>query len=227
MPDSPLALIIEDSEEYLALGREILRREGFAVLVARDGETGVQLAREREPEFVIVDINLQGMDGFDVCHAIREFSDAYIVMVTGRDEEIEKVVGLRMGADDYVTKPYSAAVLGARIAAMRRRPRGGASTPTRVLGPLVVNLDARLATLSGAEIPLTKFEFELLRLLTASPGQVVTRKQLLDGVWGPGLNDSHVIDVHMANLRRKLGETASDPKLIRTVHGVGYRFDTA
>ena len=221
-----VALIVEDAPEYAALGREVLGREQFEVHIAVDGETGVQMARELAPDFILIDINLPGIDGFEVCNTIREFSDAYILMVTTRDDEIEKVVGFRSGADDYVTKPYSPTVLSARIRAMQRRPRAVApASPVRTFGRLQINLDARTTIVDGEEAPLTKIEFSLLTLLTDEPDKAITRAQMMERVWGSTVGDDHLIEVHVANLRRKLGQPSSRRGWVRTVRGIGYRFD--
>ena len=210
------------------LCQRMLENEGYAVTVARDGERAVALARATRPELVLLDISLPGIDGFEVCRQIREFTDAYVIMVTARDEELDKVVGLTVGADDYVTKPFSARELTARIGAMRRRPRAPQQPDLRDFGRLVVDPMAREVTVDGAAVELTKIEFDLLELLSGAPRRTFTREQLLDTVWGGSwFGDDHVIDVHLGNLRRKLGESASQQRHIRTVRGVGYRFDPA
>jgi DNA-binding response OmpR family regulator len=224
----PKALLVEDTPEFVVLCQRMLENEGFAVTVARDGERGVALARSERPELMLLDITLPGIDGFEVCRKIREFTDAYVVMVTSRDEELDKVVGLTVGADDYVTKPFSARELSARIGAMRRRPRVPEQPDVRDFGQLVVDPVAREAMLDGAEVDLTKIEFDLLELLSGSPRRTFTREQLLNTVWGgEWFGDDHVIDVHMGNLRKKIGESASTQRHVKTVRGVGYRFDPA
>ncbi|HET9944394.1 MAG TPA: response regulator transcription factor [Actinomycetes bacterium] len=225
---TPRALLVEDTPEFVLLCTRLLEREGFTVSVAGDGETGVELARTERPELVLLDITLPGIDGFEVCRRIREFSDAYVLMVTSRDEEIDKVVGLSVGADDYVTKPFSSREVSARIAAMRRRPRVTAEPAVRDFGRLRVDPVAREAYLDGELLTLTKIEFDLLDLLSASPRRTFTRAQVLELVWGGSwFGDDHVIDVHLGNLRKKLGESASQQRHIKTVRGVGYRFDLA
>jgi DNA-binding response OmpR family regulator len=224
----PKSLLVEDTPEFVALCQRMLENEGFSVTVARDGERGVDLARAERPELVLLDITLPGIDGFEVCRKIREFTDAYIVMVTSRDEELDKVVGLTVGADDYVTKPFSARELSARIGAMRRRPRVAEQPDVRDFGELVVDPVAREATLAGEHVDLTKIEFDMLDLLSGSPRRTFTREQLLRTVWGgEWYGDDHVIDVHMGNLRRKIGESAARQRHVKTVRGVGYRFDPA
>ncbi|MEZ5117868.1 MAG: response regulator transcription factor [Candidatus Nanopelagicales bacterium] len=222
----PTALLVEDSPEFVAMVQRLLEREGFAVLVAATGERGVSLARSQRPELVILDVSLPDIDGFEVCRSIREFSDTYVLMLTARDEEIDKVLGLTVGADDYVTKPFSPREFAARIKALRRRPRVAAAPDLRDFGDVVVDPNAREVTLDGAVVELTRIEFDILDLLTGAPRQTFTREQLLERVWGDSwFGDDHVIDVHVGNLRRKLGEKASSPRHLKTIRGVGYRFD--
>jgi DNA-binding response OmpR family regulator len=199
--------------------------EGYDVTVAHDGTRGLAAARATNPELVILDLSLPDGDGVEVCRELRTFSDAYVVMVTARDDEIDKIVGLTVGADDYVTKPFSPRELAARIRAMRRRPRAVPQPGMLEYGALRIDTEAREATMDAELVELTKIEYDLLELLALSPRRTYTRDQLLRHVWGEWYGDDHVIDVHMGNLRRKLGETASQPRFIRTVRGVGFRFD--
>ena len=222
----PRALLVEDSKEFQLLGRRLLEREGFSVTVADDGLRAVTLAREVDPEIVLLDVSLPGLDGLEVCRQLREFTSAYVIMVSGRTEEVDRVVGLTVGADDYVTKPFSSRELAARIAAMRRRPRPTEVHLPRVFGDLAVDVGGRTAVLAGESLPLTRIEFDILAALSSKPGRVFTRAQLLDQVWGGDwYGDDHVIDVHVGNLRKKLGETASRPRFIQTVRGVGFKFN--
>lgn len=224
-PVRPLALLVEDNREYTLIGTRLLEQEGYEPLTAVDGETAIGLAREHSPELVLLDLRLPGIDGFEVCREIREFSDAYVIMVTGKTEEVDRVQGLSVGADDYVTKPFSARELAARIAAMRRRPRSQAPAPV-VADGLVIDSAARIASLDGERLDLTRIEFDLLSTLASKPGQVFTRQQLLQEVWNQdGIGDDHMVDVHMGNLRRKLGESGNRPRFIHTVRGVGFRFE--
>ena len=220
------ALLVEDTPEFVMLCQRMLENEGFFVSVARDGERGVALARSERPELVLLDITLPGIDGFEVCRQIREFTDAYVIMVTSRDEEVDKIVGLTVGADDYVTKPFSARELSARISAMRRRPRAAEQPDLRSFGSLAIDPAAREVTVDGEIADLTKIEFDILDMLSSSPRRTFTREQLRREVWGGDwFGDDHVIDVHVGNLRKKLGESASEQQHMRTVRGVGYRFD--
>ena len=225
---TPVALIVEDSREFAVMASRLVGDEGFDPVVTEDGEEAVELARRHHPELVLLDISLPGIDGLEVCRRIRTFSDCYVVMVTSRDEEFDRVLGLTVGADDYVTKPYSARELAARVRAMRRRPRAAAADSVRTFGALRIDTDSRETWLDGDLVPLTRIEFDLLEMLSGSPRRAFERGQLLDAVWGTsGVGDDHVIEVHLGNLRRKLGESAGEQRYIRTVRGVGYRFEPA
>jgi DNA-binding response OmpR family regulator len=217
-----VALVIEDAPEMRWVARRLLQSSGFEVLEAEDGERGLALAREFRPTLVLLDLTLPGLDGLEVCRGLREFSDAYIIIVTGREDELDKVEGLTVGADDYVTKPYSPRELEARVQAMLRRPRTAASTPTtRVVGRLAIDVDARTVTIDTTVVRLTRKEFDLLVALSERPGGVVSRDTLLRRVWGGSwFGDPHVVDVHVSNLRRKL---AAGGHLVETVRGVGFR----
>jgi DNA-binding response OmpR family regulator len=185
----------------------------------------VERARAYLPDVIILDLGLPEVDGVDVCREIRTFSDAYIVMLTARQDEVDKLIGLSMGADDYVTKPFSVRELLARIQAMLRRPRAAlARTGKRRVGDLVVDPEAREVWIGEKKVELTRLEFDLLDTLSAHPKVVFSRSRLLARVWGTDwVGDGHVVDVHMANLRRKIGDDPKVPRYIRTVRGVGYR----
>ena len=221
----PLALVVDDEAPLAALVRSYLEREGFEVETAGDGETGVRVARERRPDVIVLDLMLPGMDGIEACRQIRAFSDAYILMLTARAEEVDKIVGLSTGADDYVTKPFSPGELVARVRALLRRPRGGSGErfAVRRFGDLEIDPLAREVRRDGEPVELTRLEFELLDTLSEQPRVAFTRRQLLERVWGPWFGDEHVVDVHVANLRRKLGDEARAGRYVRTVRGVGYR----
>jgi DNA-binding response OmpR family regulator len=224
----PRALLVEDSPEFVLLCKHLLEKEGFDVLVTSDGNRAVELARTERPELAVLDLGLPDLDGLEVCRRIRQFTDAYVVIVTGRSDEVDKIVGLSVGADDYVTKPFSPRELAARIQAMRRRPRGVPVTESaaREFGAIRIDPVVREVTAEGKLVDLTKIEFDLLDLLSSSPRRTFTRNQLLEAVWGDNwFGDDHIIDVHVGNLRRKLGESASSPRHVRTVRGVGYRFE--
>lgn len=221
----PRALVVDDEEALVALVSGYLEREGYDVATAADGETAVQLAREFAPTVIVLDLMLPGIDGIEVCRRIRSFSDAYVVMLTAKADEVDKIVGLSIGADDYITKPFSPAELVARIRAMRRRPRSQGDTPTpRRFGDLTIDPLAREVRLVDRTIELTRLEFDLLDALSRQPRIAYSRAQLLERVWGPTwFGDEHVVDVHVANLRRKLGEDGASPRYVLTVRGVGYR----
>lgn len=222
------ALVIEDAPEFVTILTTLLERQGFDVAAETTGHAGVERARAQPPDLVLLDVSLPDMDGFDVCRSLREFTDAYVVMLTARTEEIDKIVGLEVGADDYVTKPFSPRELTARIKAIRRRPRAAAEPELRDFGRLTIDPEAREVHLDGAPVDLTRLEFDILNLLSGSPRRAFTRAQLMEQVWGSTwYEDDHVIDVHMGNLRRKLGETGSSRGHVRTVRGVGYRFEPA
>jgi DNA-binding response OmpR family regulator len=222
----PIALLVEANREHALIGTRLLENEGFEVVATADGEAGIGLARARRPEVVLLDVSLPGVDGFEVCRRIREFSDAYVIMVTGRTDAVDRVVGLTVGADDYVTKPFSARELAARIGAMRRRLRAAAPTDVLEFEGLSIDQSAREVRLDGLPLDLTKIEFDLLTKLASEPRRVFARDQLLHSVWGADwYGDDHVVDVHIGNLRKKLGESGSSPRFIHTVRGVGFRFE--
>jgi DNA-binding response OmpR family regulator len=222
----PRALVVEDEAPLARLVVRYLEREGFKVSTCEDGERAVQLTREQDPEVIVLDLMLPGVDGIEACRRIRGFSDAYIVMLTARAEEADKIMGLSTGADDYVTKPFSPGELMARVRAMRRRPRATRPepTPVRRFGDLSVDPAAREVRRGSQPLELTRLEFELLEALSERPRVVFSRRQLLERAWGADwVGDEHLVEVHIANLRRKLGDDPHHPRYIRTVRGVGYR----
>lgn len=221
-------LVIEDEQPISRLVATYLERENFVVDVAGTGESGVDLARANQPDVIVLDLMLPGMDGIEACRQIRTFSDAYIIMLTARTDEVDRLIGLSVGADDYVTKPFSPRELVARVRAMLRRPRsstlGVTAEPPRRFGELTIDTAAREAQLAGEPVELTRTEFDLLDTLSAAPRVAFSRRQLLEQVWGGDwYGDDHVIDVHIANLRHKLEDDPRAPRFVRTVRGVGYR----
>ena len=227
---APRVLVIDDEAPIVDLVRGYLEREGMEVMSAGDGPTGLELIRERAPDVVVLDVMLPGLDGFEVLRRARTITDAYVIMLTARAEEIDRIVGLSVGADDYLVKPFSPRELVARVRALLRRPRLGVAPDAEAwrVGDLSVDPRRRLVTVRGSPVPLTVIEFDLLATLIREPGMVHTRQQLLDRVWGIDyVGDEHVVDVHLANLRRKLGDDASRPSYVETVRGVGYRFKEA
>jgi DNA-binding response OmpR family regulator len=222
----PRALVGEDELPLARLIAGYLEREGFQITTCEDGERAVELTAEHDPEVIVLDLMLPGLDGIEACRRIRSFSDAYIIMLTARTSETDKIVGLSTGADDYVSKPFSPGELMARVRAMRRRPRATRPepAPVRRFGDLVVDPAAREVRHGGEPVELTRLEFDLLDALSERPRVVLSRRQLLQRAWGADwLGDEHLVEVHIANLRRKLGDDPSSPRYIRTVRGVGYR----
>jgi DNA-binding response OmpR family regulator len=221
------ALVVDDEPPLVQVVAGYLTKEGFDVDSAGDGETAVALARDHRPDVVVLDLMLSGIDRIEVCRRIRAFSDAYVIMLTARSDEVDKLVGLSVGADDYLTKPFSPRELVARVRAMLRRPRTAAGVPAgevRRFGALVIDPAAREVLLDRRPVELTRTEFDLLEALSAQPRVAFSRRQLLDRVWGgEWYGDEHVIDVHVGNVRRKLGDEAEHPRYLRTVRGVGYR----
>jgi DNA-binding response OmpR family regulator len=215
--------VIDDEEPIGALVRGYLEREGWSVSVVTDGDAGLARAREDRPDVVVLDVMLPGLDGIEVCRRLRTFSDAYVVMLTARSEEVDLLVGLAIGADDYLTKPFSPRELVARIRAMLRRPR---SAVTATVAALDVDVARRQVRADDRPIELTRTEFDIVAMLAREPGVVVDRPSLLAGVWGPGFDDDHLVDVHVANLRRKLDDDPERPRFIETIRGVGYRLIT-
>ena len=218
-------LVVDDEKPISDIIKFNLTKEGYDVFTAFDGEEALAQFAKVGPDIILLDLMLPKMAGLEVCREIRKTSDVPIIMLTAKDSEIDKVLGLELGADDYVTKPFSSRELAARIAAMRRRPRPEQEHDVRVFGSLQVDNEGRVASLADEELALTRIEFDILTALTAKPKRVFTRTQLLDEVWGGDwFGDDHVIDVHVGNLRKKLGETASKPVFIHTVRGVGFKF---
>ena len=227
-PPPPRVLVVDDAAGVRHLVVAALEREGFVVEASADGRDAVARARTFQPDVIVLDIELPVVDGLEVCRQVRTFSDAYVVMLTGRDGEVDKVVGLSVGADDYMTKPFSTRELVARIRAMLRRPRPASmAAARREIGDLVIDVAARVVTLSGRPVELTKIEFDLLATLSGRPNVVFSRRQLIEAVWGDDWSaDDHVIDVHISNLRNKLGDGRRAPRYITTVRGVGFRLQT-
>lgn len=221
-------LVVDDEAPMRELVRGYLEAEGMDVITAADGPTAVDLIREQSPDVVVLDVNLPGFDGIEVLRRARTFTDAYVIMLTARAEEIDRIVGLSVGADDYVVKPFSPRELVVRVKALLRRPRAGLGerrADVLAQGELVIDGPRRTVGLRGVPVTLTTIEFDLLSTLAQDPGVVFSRQRLLDRVWGMDyVGDDHVVEVHLGNLRRKLGDTSTAPTFIETVRGVGYRF---
>ena len=224
--DRTTVVVVDDEVPLVGLVARYLEREGYAVHTAHDGHEALEVVAAVHPDVIVLDLMLPGVDGLEVARRVREFSDAYIVMLTARTDEVDRIVGLRVGADDYVTKPFSPNELVARVQAMLRRPRSAATAtgPVRRFGELTIDPEAREVTLAGEPVELTRLEFDLLDALSSEPRRVFSKGQLLDRVWGSSaFRDDHVVAVHVANLRRKLADTGGEPRFVRTVRGVGYR----
>ena len=218
---SGVAIVIEDDDAIASLVAAYLEQAGFEVVRECTGEGGMNAVERRQPRFVVLDLGLPDADGFELCRRLRGSGDVPILIVTARDEEADRVVGLELGADDYITKPFSPRELVARVRAILRRADPAPSDERVIeLDGLRVDLRSRSVTIDGARVTLRTLEFELLAELARHPGHVVTRGRLLDRVWGVSFaGGTRTVDVHVAQLRKKLGR----PDLIQTVRGVGYR----
>lgn len=222
----PLAhvLVVEDAPVYQELVRTLLERAGYRVTMAATGRDALDAASP-STDLVVLDLSLPDLDGLEVCRRLRDRLDPMVLVLTSRDSELDTVLGLRTGADDYLTKPFSPPVLLARLEALlrRRRPASVGEDARLAVGDLRIDPDTREATVGGRDLTLTRTEFDLLLALASRPRRVFSRGELLDEVWGDRwFADTHVIDVHIANLRRKLDDRTA-PSRIETVRGVGYR----
>jgi two-component system, OmpR family, alkaline phosphatase synthesis response regulator PhoP len=228
-------LVVDDEPAQVEIVRSYLEAEQYEVLTASDGPTALDIAQRENPDLVVLDVMLPGLDGIEVCRKLRQFSDAYVIMLTARSEEIDKIIGLSVGADDYLTKPFSPRELVARVKAMLRRPRltgyvvsaEPQAPPPIAMGELLIDLEGHTVTMRGSPLNLTPREFDLLVTLASHPGRLFTRDQLLQQVWGGDYYDDHVVDSQVVNLRKKLGDDPSNPLYIETVRGAGYRFKAA
>lgn len=216
-------VVVEDEPDIGDLLALYCRREGWSVHLANDGPTGLDAIRARNPDFVILDIGLPGgMDGFEVCRELRQTNDVPVLFLTARDDEVDRILGLEMGADDYVTKPFSPREIVARVKAVLRRGRAEITPSAADFGPLSIDLARHQVLVDGNEISLASQEWALLDALIGNRGMVLTRQQLLDLAWGPDwIGDPRTVDVHVRQLRKKLG----DDLPLATVRGIGYRLD--
>ena len=226
-PSPARVLVVDDEPPIRAIVRGFLEREGMTVAEAADGPSAVERARAFAPDIVVLDIMLPGYDGLEVLRRVRAFADPLVIFLTARTEEVDRIVGLKVGGDDYLTKPFSPGELVARVEALLRRRRpplpAGQDGVIRV-ADLVVDPARRQVTIGGTPVDLTTLEFAVLEALGRDPGVVLTRQQLLDAAWGQDfIGDEHVLEVHIGNLRRKLGDDAASPHFVETVRGVGYR----
>ena len=227
MSASPSILVVDDEALIRKLVSSYLQAESWEVATAADGRQAVEMVRERRPDLVVLDVSMPELDGIEALRQIRTFSDVYVIMLTARAEETDKLIGLAVGADDYLTKPFSPRELVARIRAVLRRSRPTAATDEQLLSVSGVEIDSlrRSVTVDGDGVELTALEFDLLVALVEQPGRVFSRRQLLELVWGwDYYSDERVVDVHIRNLRKALDDNAAEPRWIGTVRGVGYRF---
>ncbi|MDJ0790937.1 MAG: response regulator transcription factor [Acidimicrobiia bacterium] len=222
-------LVVEDELKISRLMRDYLEGAGFAVIEASDGQAAISLVRSQRPDMIVLDLGLPGMDGLDVTRRIRETSSVPIIMVTARVEETDRIVGLELGADDYLTKPFSPKELVARVRAVLRRADStlGGGELIRA-GEVTLDIPKRRVTVRGEAVELTATEFDLLLTLARHPGRIYTRAQLLDGVHGVSFESyERSVDAHIKNIRRKIERDPRNPELVLTVYGVGYRFTDA
>jgi DNA-binding response OmpR family regulator len=229
MAESSTILLVDDEDAVRRLLTFPLERDGFTVVQAADGEEALRRFGERPPDLVVLDLMLPKLDGLEVCKRLRATSTVPIIMLTARDDELDKVLGLELGADDYITKPFSIREFRSRVRALLRRanqPRTDSPEVERLeRGELVLDVPKRTVTVRGEPVSLTYVEFELLRVLAGSPGRVFSRRMLLEALWSSAdYRDPRTIDVHVRHLREKIERESRTPELILTVRGVGYRF---
>lgn len=233
MTSTPLrALVVDDEPSLVRAVAGYLEHDGFVVATAPDGEQALAAARADPPDVIVLDLMLPGIDGLEVCRQLRTFTDAYVIMLTARTEEIDTLIGLSVGADDYMTKPFSPRELTARIRGLLRRPRmtahstaqSAGDSQVRTIGDLSLNPQSRQVQLGQAVVELTRTEFDLLDALTERPKLAYTRSQLIERVWGPDwVGEEHLVDIHIAHIRAKLGDDPATERYVQTVRGVGYR----
>ena len=235
-PPAGRVLVVDDEADLAQLVAGYLRKAGLDVAVRHDGTDAVAAVRDFAPQVLVLDLGLPGIDGVEVCRQVRTFSDCHVLMLTARDDEANKIVGLSVGADDYVTKPFSPRELVARVQAMLRRARTRSTESAAisqhgeqklVIGDLVVDKDSRQVHLGGEPVALTRIELDLLLRLAANPHVVLSRRQLVEMVWDTHwTGDEHLVDVHIGRIRKKLGDEAASPKFIHTIRGIGFRMGT-
>lgn len=220
-------LVVDDEAQIVRVLRGYLEKAGFSVLTASNGPEALRVARQERPDLIILDLMLPGMDGLDVCRTLRKESGVPIIMLTARVEEADRLIGLELGADDYVTKPFSPREVVARVRAVLRRTQAALKPPvdeTLIVGDLRLDVSRRVLFVSGRQVELTPSEFEILRLMMRSPGRVFTREQLLEATQGSAYEGyERTIDTHIKNLRHKIEKSPRQPEYILTVHGVGYK----
>ena len=219
-------LVVDDEPHIRGVLRGYLEAEGFAVDEAADGDEALAAVRAKQPDLVLLDIMIPGLDGLEVLRQVRQFSNVYVILVTARAEEVDKLVGLGVGADDYVTKPFSAREVVARVKAVLRRGRTPTGAPQKLrFDGLTIDEAGHEVLCDGSPVPLSSLEFDLLAALASQPGRVFSRRQLLESVWGYDFyGDERVVDVHVRSLRSRLADNVNAPRFIATVRGVGYKF---
>lgn len=237
MPAPARVLIVDDERALAQVLGSYLVKAGYDVHYATDGLEAVSSSRDLDPEVILLDLGLPGMDGLEVCRQVRTFSDCYILMLTARDDETDRVIGLGVGADDYIGKPFSPREVVARVNAVLRRPRPSktastdGTTEARVFGEVRIDPAAREVWAGDQKLSLTRTEFDILDVLSRQPRVALSRRQIIDQVWNAEwVGDDHVVNVHIGNLRRKLGDDPNQPRYLLTVRGIGYRMglpDTA
>ncbi|MFM2308670.1 MAG: hypothetical protein RLY87_790 [Chloroflexota bacterium] len=227
----PTVLIVEDEKPLRDLIRAYLEKEHYLVLEAADGKTALDVHAANTIDVIVLDLMIPHIDGIEVCRRVRSSSDVYIIMLTAKADEVDRVVGLEVGADDYLTKPFSPRELVARVRACLRRPRSSNTQSTTKLlrfDDLVIDLDGQSIRIGDEVLSVTATEYKLITMLASAPGRLFSRMQLLEHVWGTNYyGDDHVVDVHIANARRKLREDTGSPRYIETVRGAGYRWRSA
>ncbi|MBN9103707.1 MAG: response regulator transcription factor [Propionibacteriaceae bacterium] len=230
VPRPSRVLIVDDERALAQVLGSYLVKAGYEVHYAVDGPSSVSAARELDPEVILLDLGLPGLDGLEVCRQVRTFSDCYILMITARDDETDRIIGLGVGADDYIGKPFSPREVVARVSAVLRRPRpskaSAAEGPTeeRIFGEVRIDPVSREVWVGERKVALTRTEFDILDVLSRQPKAALTRRQIIDQVWNTEwVGDDHVVNVHVGNLRRKLGDDPNEPEFLLTVRGIGYR----
>jgi DNA-binding response OmpR family regulator len=219
-------LIADDNKQIISILEEYAKKEGYEPIAARDGQEAIELFRTRQPDIILLDVMMPMIDGLEVCREIRKTSNVPIIMITARGEDFEKIMGLDIGADDYIVKPFSPGEVMARVRAILRRLEGDQNQQTFIFDNLKVNLDSYTATIDGQDLSLTKKELELLWTLVTNMNKVFSRNNLLDSIWGYDyFGDSRTVDSHIKRLRTKLDKYEHDKWQIKTIWGVGYKFE--
>ncbi len=225
--NSPRILVVDDEQKIRSLVASYLTSDGFDVVEASNGEEAIAAVSRRKPDLVVMDIRMPGMDGLEALTKIRTISDVSVILLTARAEETDRIIGLSVGADDYVTKPFSPRELVARVKAVLRRDRGGSTSETRnrlEFDAVTVDVDRREVWRNQEAVDLTALQFDLLATMAEAPGRVFTRRQLIERVWGwDFFGDERIVDAHIRNLRRALDDDAANPQVIGTVRSVGYK----